>query len=88
MLNQYSAKLHEYVVTIIMYAIVLSIVYFRHLFVACKDYLVIHHDKIMSCLRGKTPQTILSFATFLLESHSLCLAPQITYTPPTQHSPA
>ena len=87
-LNQYSAKLQEYLVTIIVYGIVISIVYFRHLFVACKDYLVIHHDKITSCIRCKTHQTVLSFATLLLESHSLCLAPQKIYTPPTQHLPA
>ena len=49
MLNQYSAKLVEYVVTIIVCGRVLSIVYFRHLFVACQGYLVIHHDKIMAC---------------------------------------
>lgn len=47
MLNHYSARLVEYVVTIIAYTIVLSIVYFRHLFVACKGYLLIRHDKIM-----------------------------------------
>ena len=48
MLNQYSAKFVEYVLTIIVSGIVLSIVYFRHLFVACQGYLVIHHDKIMA----------------------------------------
>lgn len=53
MLNQYSAKLVEYAATIIVWAIVLSIVYFRHLFVACKDYLLIHHDKIMACYAVK-----------------------------------
>ena len=48
MLNQYSARLQKYVVTIIVSDIVLSIVYFRHLFVVCQGYLVIHHDKMMA----------------------------------------
>ena len=53
MLNQYSAKLVEYVLIIIVYGIVLSIVYFRHLFVACQGCLVIHHDKIIACYAVK-----------------------------------